>query len=246
MDASTGQYAAQITGLLAGEDLDVAAPCYIKSSDGLVYMSNATAANEAAEVVGFVARAVYSGQPCTLFGRGARFQYGTGLTPGNFLYVGATKGRLDSAAQLGDKIGVVEVIDATDIRIMRTQALEATLPPTQQVQISVRLTLATAKDIYVVFGHAGTLAITRIDTVIDAVLTTADEVLAFANNADAVLTSGGITLTQSGSAEADQDSSTPTANNTFTVGQRMKITTDGANGTATKVTITLTGTITRA
>ena len=36
MDASTGQLAPQITGLYAGEDLDVAAPCYIKSSDGKV------------------------------------------------------------------------------------------------------------------------------------------------------------------------------------------------------------------
>lgn len=118
MDASTGMFAEQVTGLRAGEALDVAAPCYIKSSDGLVYMSNATGANEAAEVVGFTPRAAASGEAITLFGRGARFSYGTGLTPGNFLYVGATAGRLDTASTTGDAFGVAEVLTATDIRII--------------------------------------------------------------------------------------------------------------------------------
>jgi hypothetical protein len=119
MDASTGMYAPQLTGLIAGEALDVVAPCYIKSSDGLVYMSNATSANEAAEVVGFTPRAVAIGQPVTLFGIGARFRYGTGLTPGNVLYLGATAGRLDTAATTGDAFGYAVVITATDIVIIR-------------------------------------------------------------------------------------------------------------------------------
>lgn len=119
MDVSTGQFAPQITGLVAGEDLDVAAPCYIKSSDGKVYMSNATAANEAAEVAGFTPRAVKSGQPVTLFGKGVRFGYGSGLTPGDVLYVGATAGRLDTAPTVGDVEGVAQVITATDIRVLR-------------------------------------------------------------------------------------------------------------------------------
>ena len=119
MDVSTGQFAPQITGLVAGEDLDVAAPCYIKSSDGKAYMSNATAANEAAEVAGFTPRAVKSGQPVTLFGKGVRFGYGSGLTPGDVLYVGATAGRLDTAPTVGDVEGVAQVLTATDIRVLR-------------------------------------------------------------------------------------------------------------------------------
>jgi hypothetical protein len=119
MDVSTGQFAPQIAGLVAGEDLDVAAPCYIKSSDGKVYMCNGTAANEAAEVVGFTPRAVKAGQPVTLFGKGTRFGYGSGLTPGDVLYVGATAGRLDAAATAGDAVGVAQVITATDIRVLR-------------------------------------------------------------------------------------------------------------------------------
>jgi hypothetical protein len=119
MDVSTAQFAPQITGLFAGEALDVAAPCYIKSSDGKVYMSNGTAATEPAEIIGFTPRAVASGQPVTVFGKGTRFNYGTSLTPGNILYIGATAGRLDAAATTGDAVGVAQVITSTDIRVIR-------------------------------------------------------------------------------------------------------------------------------
>ncbi len=118
IDTISAQTAPQITGLYAGEDLDIAAPCYIKSIDGKVYMSNATAANEAAEVVGFTPRAVKSGEPVTLFGKGVRFAYGSSLTPGDIYYVGATAGRLDSAATVGDAFGVAQAINTTDIRIV--------------------------------------------------------------------------------------------------------------------------------
>lgn len=110
----------QIAGdLFAGEDLDAAAPCYIKAADGLVYMSNGTAANEAAGTDGFTPRAVKEGQPVTLSGKGSRFRYGSGLTPGAKLYIGATAGRLDTAATTGDAVGVAKVINATDIRVIR-------------------------------------------------------------------------------------------------------------------------------
>lgn len=120
IDASTAQFAPQITGLIAGEDLDVVAPCYIKSSDGKVYMSNATAANEAAEVAGFTPRAVKAGQPVTLFGKGTRFRYAaSGLTPGDVYYIAATAGRLDTAATVGDAVGAAQALTATDIRVIR-------------------------------------------------------------------------------------------------------------------------------
>lgn len=118
IDVSTAQFAPQITGLYAGEDLDAAAPCYIKS-DGKVWMSNGTAANAAAAVDGFTPRAVKSGQPVTIFGEGSRFHYGSSLTPGATLYVGATAGRLDTAATTGDASGVVKVVNATDIVVLR-------------------------------------------------------------------------------------------------------------------------------
>lgn len=126
IDAVTAQKAPQISGLLAGEDLDMAAPCYIKASDGKVYMTNATAANEAAKVYGFTPRAVKSGQPVTLFGLGTRFRYAaSGLTPGAPLYAGATAGRLDTAATTGDAVGVAIAVDAYDIVVIRANGKSA-------------------------------------------------------------------------------------------------------------------------
>lgn len=118
MDISTGQFAPQLTGLLAGEALDVAAPCHIHT-DGKVYMSNGTAADLDAQVDGFTPRAVASGQPVTLFGEGTRFSYGTGLTPSNIFYLAATDGRLDTAATTGDAAGIARVVTATDIIVLR-------------------------------------------------------------------------------------------------------------------------------
>lgn len=105
--------------LYAGEALDAVADCYIKSADGKVYMTDATAANEAAEVAGFTPRAYVAGEAVTLFGQGTRFRYGSGLTPGDVLYAGATPGRLDGAATVGDSMGVAQVINSTDIVITR-------------------------------------------------------------------------------------------------------------------------------
>lgn len=130
-DVSTTELAPQITGLIAGEDLLAVAPCYIKTSDGKVYMSNGTAVNEAAEVVGFCPRATKSGQPCTLFGHGACFRYGTfSGQAGDRLYLAATAGRLDTAATTGDPttiattptvptVPLVRIIDVERIQVVR-------------------------------------------------------------------------------------------------------------------------------
>lgn len=123
IDATSAMYAPQVADLLAGEDIDMAAPCYIASADGLVYMSDATANNEAAEFVGFSASPASNGQPVTLFGLGARFRYGSGLTPGAVLFVAATAGRLDDAATTGDSVGTVQVLSDTDIRVTRVNPL---------------------------------------------------------------------------------------------------------------------------
>lgn len=121
IDVSTAQFAPQIPDLECGEDIDIFAPCYIKSSDGKLYMSNAAAANEAAEVNGFASRSAKSGQKLTLYGVGTRCRYAAGgLTPGDIYYVGATKGRLDTAAQTGDSMGIAFAITSTDIVVFRT------------------------------------------------------------------------------------------------------------------------------
>lgn len=123
MDTSTGMFAPQVCGdLYAGEALGAVVPCYIKAADGKVYQSNGTAANEAAKFDGFTARAVRSGEPVTLFGTGARFRYGTGLTIGTDLFVSATAGNLADAASLGGLTAIARVTTSTDIRVTRNAA----------------------------------------------------------------------------------------------------------------------------
>lgn len=119
MDTSTGMIAPQISGLIAGEDLDAVAPCYIKAADGKVYMSNGTAANEAATFAGFTPVLAKAGEPVTLFALGAIFRYASGLTPGQKLYIGATAGRLDTAASVGDAVGVARALTAETIQVTR-------------------------------------------------------------------------------------------------------------------------------
>lgn len=119
MDASTGMFAPQLTGLLAGEAIDAVACCYIKSADGRLYMSNGTAAGEAAEFVGISAAPASVGEAVTVFGLGARFRYGTALTPGDKFFVAATPGRLDTVASIGGTVQVARAITATDIVVIR-------------------------------------------------------------------------------------------------------------------------------
>ena len=104
----------------AGEALDALAPFYINSADGKVYMSNGSAANEAAEIVGFTGKAYGAGEPVTAFREGTVIKYADGtLTPGAKLYIGATAGRLDDAATTGDAKGVAEALDDTHIVVTR-------------------------------------------------------------------------------------------------------------------------------
>lgn len=115
VDASTAMFAPQLSGdLIAGEDLDVVAPCYIKASDGKVYMSNGTANDAAAKVDGFTPMKYRAGMACALYGPGTRFGYGSDLAIGP-LYLGATAGRLDSAPTTGGLVAIAKVISSTDI-----------------------------------------------------------------------------------------------------------------------------------
>jgi hypothetical protein len=124
MDANQANQVA--TGeLYAGEDLDAVAPCYIKGSDGKVYMSDGVSSNEAAKFHGFTPRAVLAGEPVTLFGVGTRFKYGVGMTPGDTLYLWASDiyvgpGNLQTTASTGDSKGTAFAVSATDIVVCRS------------------------------------------------------------------------------------------------------------------------------
>lgn len=110
--------------LYAGEDLDAVAPCFIKLSDGKVYMSDGAASNEAAKFHGFTPRAILTGEPVTLFGAGSRFKFGVGMTPGTTLYIAAADnytdpGNLQTTTSTGDSKGTAFAVSATDIVVCR-------------------------------------------------------------------------------------------------------------------------------
>jgi len=105
-----------------------------------------------------------------------------------------------------------------------TYALTVTLPD-----------LSTASSIYVVVPVGG--KITKIYTVINSSLTTADANLSFLINATPI-TSSAIVVTQAGSAAGDVDSSTPSAANTVVAGDKIKVTTDGASDTTCPTIVT--------
>jgi hypothetical protein len=102
-----------VTGLLAGEDIAAGDVCYI-ASDGTIMRSNGTAATAPAVGFGIAGGAATTGEAVTLFRR-ANFHYGAALTPGTPLYVGATAGRLDTAATTGGTVVVARVISPTRI-----------------------------------------------------------------------------------------------------------------------------------
>ena len=109
--------------LYAGEDLAAVSPCYIKS-DGLVYMSDGAANNEAAKFHGFVARETKLGEAVTLFGAGSRFKYSSGMTPGKTLYLYPSDlytdaGNLGDATSTGDTKGTAFAVSGTDIVVCR-------------------------------------------------------------------------------------------------------------------------------
>ncbi len=108
-----------VSGLYAGEALQAGDACYIKSSDGKVYRS--LAANDARNVVdGYVAGDVSSGDPCTLY-YNIRFAYGSGLTPGSFVYLDdTTAGAINSATSTYGTVPVGRVIDAIRIDLVRS------------------------------------------------------------------------------------------------------------------------------
>lgn len=97
--------------------------------------------------------------------------------------------------------------------------------------------IQTAHSHFVVAPIAGT--VTKIYTVIYTSFTTADNVIT-TSIGGTPLTNGAITITQSGSAAGDVDSSTPTAANTVSAGQAIEIASDGgAGGGPTNMGVTL-------
>lgn len=108
-----------ISGLLAGEAIAAGDACYIKS-DGKIWKSTGAAANAAADVHGFAAKAAAVGEAVTLV-FDVNFRYGAGLTPGTKVYLATTAGTLEDAATTGGTAPIGFVVDATRIRVWQSR-----------------------------------------------------------------------------------------------------------------------------
>lgn len=95
--------------------------------------------------------------------------------------------------------------------------------------------ISTASSTFVAVPDAGNIV--KIYTSIKNAITTADAAITFEIGGTAV-TNGAITVTQSGSAAGDVDSSTPTAANRVEEGQSIEIISDGASATACEMIVT--------
>lgn len=119
-DANSAVYAAQMGGdLYAGENILAGASCY-QASDGLVYMSDATADDKKAHSDGVSPLARKAGQVVQLYGPGLIFRYSDGgLVPGDDYYLAATPGRWSDTPTAGDAVGVARARDTMHLRVLR-------------------------------------------------------------------------------------------------------------------------------
>jgi hypothetical protein len=121
IDVSTGVVNFPLTGLVAGEDIALCDLVYIKS-DGKIWRATAAAANAAAKAIGIAPRAAKAGQPITVFpgpNQVVRYSDAGFGTPGVLLFVGETAGALSSIATTGDAVGFAQVVDSSNIRLIR-------------------------------------------------------------------------------------------------------------------------------
>lgn len=119
MDTVSGSKAGTISGKIAGEAIAKGDACYIKASDGKIYKSINTAANEAAHVHGLAADAAAANEAVTLYSAPSIWEYSDGLlSPGADIYLGAVAGGLDTAAGTGHPTPVAHAVDSQRIRVV--------------------------------------------------------------------------------------------------------------------------------
>lgn len=106
----------RLSGLKAGEALTRLDACRI-ASDGLVYKASGAAANANARVRGFADDDTAIGEAVTLLNDGL-VAYGSGMTPGEDLYLSATAGQLDDAATTGGTVPIAFVFNATTLMLL--------------------------------------------------------------------------------------------------------------------------------
>lgn len=108
----------KICELLAGEAIATYDACYIKASDGRVWKATGAAANAAARVRGFAAKAASAGEAVTLL-QNCTVGYGTALSPGADYYLsGTVAGGLADAASVGGTAVIAFAVDAQRVKLL--------------------------------------------------------------------------------------------------------------------------------
>lgn len=109
---------------------------------------------------------------------------------------------------------------------------------TKYCYVTVTITdISTGGSVYVPMNFAGT--VTYVSSVLHGTIATADATLTCKINGTSI-TDGALTVAYSGSAAGDIDTATPSALNTFTAGQYLQVTTDGASTNTVPVTLMFT------
>ncbi len=131
----------------------------------------------------------------------------------------------------GNEINQLHGQGAVAADFAKLHGLTASAAELNQYTVGVDISdLSAEADYYVVCPHAGDIA--KIYTVIDGAVLTADAVIT-ASIGGTPVTNGAVTITQAGSAAGDVDSATPSAANTVTAGQAVKLNVTGAGAAGT-------------
>lgn len=117
VDGSTAQVAMQLSGKVAGEDINAGQPVYLKQSDDKIYKF-ATGKI----FIGIAARTAKAGEPLTVFGLGTRFYASSTALTGDLYYVNVA-GAIDTAATTDDTVGAFVRVGANDLMIVKVGKL---------------------------------------------------------------------------------------------------------------------------
>lgn len=114
---------------------------------------------------------------------------------------------------------VAGVVDCNNIGVLP-------LPGAEKIYLTAAISdVSTAGQIYMTAPLAGT--VTKISTVLNGAIATADAVLTAKD--DAAASMGTVTIANAGSAAGDKDSLVPAANNVVAIGDSIEIETNGAS-----------------
>lgn len=108
-----------LSGLIAGEEIDAFDACYVKQSDNRVYKSTGAAANAAAKVRGYAQFPSKVGEAVTLL-KNVRARYASDLSAlvgSNVFLSGTVPGGLADAASTGGASPIGFVVDKTRIQL---------------------------------------------------------------------------------------------------------------------------------